>query len=155
MADKVSFDGPNKLVIVENGITSLDFDADIYSAWKRWIQLSDNFKYLQAIRVVGGDPTVGLNALGSTFFFMNNWKLRPYEGNHELSINGNFYGEGGYNPLQPTIGSYNVLVTRQTSNLIDLITVSTGSALTPDQAAQLIQILNNTNLTKILSLGMS
>lgn len=151
MADLVSFDGPNQLVIVNYGETALDFDADIYSAWKRWV-VDGNDGYYQAFRVVGGDPTVGSSYLGSTFFFMNGWKLRPYEGNHELTITGNFYAEGGYNPLVQTLGNYNVLVTRVVTNLIDLIAINSGSGLTPEQAIELTRILNNTNLIKALSL---
>lgn len=153
MAEKVSFDGPNKLIIVNYGENTLDFNSDIYSAWKRWMQTGNNDGYEQALRVVGGDPTVGTNALGSTFFLMNNWKIRPYEANHELAINGNFYGEGGYNPIQPTIGNYNVLVTRNVSNLIDLVTVNSGSGLTPEQADQLAKTYKNSNLSKALLLS--
>ena len=151
MADLVSFDGPNKLIIVNDGENALNFDADIYSPWKRWVA-EGNDGYLQAIRVVGGDPTISGNYLGSTFFLMNGWMIKPYEANHELTITGNFYGEGGYNPLQATIGNYNVLVTRSVTNIIDLISINTGSGLTTEQALELTRILNNTNLIKAISL---
>jgi hypothetical protein len=37
MADPVTFDGPNRLIIVNDGETELEAERDIYSAWKRWM----------------------------------------------------------------------------------------------------------------------
>jgi hypothetical protein len=148
MADLVDFNGPEKLIIVDYGISSLNFAEDIYSSWKRWV--NDGYDgYLQAIRVIGGDPTVNGQYLGSTFFLMNGWKIRPYEGNHELTISGNFYSEDGYSPFENTIGNYNVLITRVVSNIID---ESSGTGLTTEQANQLQNTYRNTNLIKALTL---
>ena len=35
---KVTFDGPNKIIIVNEGVTELDFREDVYSNWKEWLK---------------------------------------------------------------------------------------------------------------------
>jgi len=120
MSEKVTFDGPAKLIRVETGIISLDFDDDVYSAWKRWIALSDNAKYSEAIRTVGGDPISDVKSLGATFFLLNGWRLKPYEASHRLSINGNVFTDpAGFSIITSTTGSYNVTVEMFVSNLSD------------------------------------
>ena len=34
---KVTFDGPNKVIIVNQDVIGLDFRVDVYSAWKEWV----------------------------------------------------------------------------------------------------------------------
>lgn len=119
----VTFDGPNKIIIMDNNITDITV-KEIYSEWKDWVLLSDNSKYLEAMRVVGGDPITDIISLGSTFFLSNGWKIRPYEGNHTLNIEGNLFTDDGLTPFVQSIGNYNILISMNRSNLID--TVSTG-----------------------------
>ncbi len=117
---KVTFDGVSKLIIVNYGETALNVKTDIYSAWKNWVQIDDNAKYLSALRVVGGDPTVGANAVAPYFFLTNGWKIRPYEGNHTLNITGNLFIDDpityGSNVTVPTISYYQVLVNMATTS---------------------------------------
>jgi hypothetical protein len=54
----VTFDGVNKLIYINPGVTALDIDSDIYSEWKEWSQTEDNMKYLNPWSVIGGEPTV-------------------------------------------------------------------------------------------------
>lgn len=131
---KVTFDGINRLIIINFGETSIDVAIDVYGDWKEWILQSDNSKYTVAISAIGGDPIGGGRYLGSTFFLENGWKLRPYEGNHVLSVVGNLYTRDGSSPFVPTIGSYNVLTSMQVSNLIDTVSTS-GVSYTLDQIA--------------------
>ena len=126
--EKVAFDGNAKQIQVEYGITSIDIAVDVYSAWKRWLALSDNSKHAQAFSVIGGEPTVGNLKTGTTFFLLNGWKIKPYEGNHTLTISGNLYTDDASDPITPTSGTYKVLVRLTTSNLID--TVVSGSGVT-------------------------
>lgn len=135
---KVTFDGANKIIIINDGETFIDVEEDLYSAWKEWVLVDDNVKFLAAMRGVGGDPTVGGDFLGATFFLINGWKIRPFEGDHSLTVRGNLFSEDGLDPFIPTLGEHTILVTRQVSNLIDKIT---GSAtLTIEQAEQLVKI---------------
>ena len=118
---KVTFDGINYRMIVNYGVTSLDVKTDLYSDWKEWVQQIENSHWEMAMRAVGGDPTVGSEKLGSTFFLMNGWRIRPYEGDHRLVINGNLYQEFGLSISVPTLGNYKVEVTINNSNLVQAL----------------------------------
>jgi hypothetical protein len=80
---KVTFDGPNKLIVINDGESSISIEDDIYSSWKQWSKLRDYLKFVPACRSVGGDPTVEGNFLGATFFTINNWQI-------QISDNTNF-----------------------------------------------------------------
>lgn len=130
-----TFDGPNKLIILSSGTTVCDI-KDMYSRWKEWVATSNNSKYLPAMSVLGGDPLPGGRYLGTTYFLENGWKVRPYEGNHTLSISGNIYSRDGTDPFVNTIGSYNVRIMLVVSNLVD--TVSTGGVGTVGEVANAV-----------------
>lgn len=117
----VTFDGELKLVIVNQGITNLNIKDDVYSNWKEWLSVYDYMKYEQAFRSVGGDPLPSGDNLGSTFFLMNGWKMRTWEGNHTLDVVGNIYTESGQPVFVLTLGSWNILVNNTVSNLIDKV----------------------------------
>jgi hypothetical protein len=116
---KVSFDGPNRLMVVNPGTLELDVETDIYSDWKEWTLIGDNGKYLPAMRTVGGDPTTAGLALGATFFLINGWRIRSWEGDHRLQVAGNLYTEEGDSPYIPVLGAYTVTIESRISNLID------------------------------------
>jgi hypothetical protein len=134
---KVTFDGINRLIIINFGETSIDVAIDVYGDWKEWVLQNDNSKYTVAISAIGGDPIGGGRYLGSTFFLENGWKIRPYEGNHVLTVTGNLYTRDGSSPFVPTLGTYNVLTSMQVSNLIDTVSISGGS-LTIEQIAEAV-----------------
>lgn len=118
---KCTFDGANKLIIVNPGEEYIDVKVDIYSDWKEWLQTADNLKWDQALRVVGGDPLPGGIYLGATFFLMNGWKIKPAEADGNLTIDGNIYSEDGLNPVVSTEGNYNVRVDMIRSNIINVV----------------------------------
>lgn len=74
---KVTFDGPNKVITVDPGVTALDIRIDVYSDWKEWVQLGNNSVYPPAIRTVGGDTIDEFGGVfaGDLYFLINNWKL--------------------------------------------------------------------------------
>ena len=118
-SSKIGFDGINKLILIADGITELNVKDDIYSVWKRWVQVPDrnNAAFLQAMSAVGGDPITPTEFLGSTFFLENGWRLQPAPGQYILSILGNLYTrEVNGNPVIPTQG---VSVSLVRSNLVD------------------------------------
>ncbi len=142
MAEKVTFDGIKKRIIVNYGEDALDAERDIYSAWKRWnVQLDDgdNAKYLQALRTVGGDPIGGSQIISPYFFLLNGWRLKPYEATHRLVVDGNLFVDEGGTPFVPTSGAHNVVIEMQTSSksITDTITVSAGSGLSQAEHDQL------------------
>ena len=73
---KVTFDGANRIIRVNEGVTTLDIKKDIYSDWKEWVSaMPDNSYWLPAVRTVGGDPTISGQRAGDIYFLINNWKL--------------------------------------------------------------------------------
>jgi hypothetical protein len=118
---KVTFDGGNRLIIVNSGVTEIDIKADVYAAWKEWVIDADHAKWLPAMSAAGGDPTTAGRALGATFFMENGWKLRPYEGHHRLTITGNLYSRDGSDPFVNTVGAFNVRIVMAVSNLVDTV----------------------------------
>lgn len=116
---RVTFDGPNRLMLVNEGVTAIDVEVDLYSDWKEWSLLYDHGKYLPAMRSVGGDPTTGGRALGATFFLLNGWRVRTWEGDHRLTVTGNLFTEEGEPPFIPVVGPYTTIIESNVSNLID------------------------------------
>jgi len=124
---KVTFDGINKLIIVNNGVTQLDVKRDVYSSWKEWVFLEQNSQYERALETVGGEPTVAGQFLDVTYFLVNGWKIKPYSGSYTLNIIGNIFDiDGGQikvdadiNPLFPNNISINTntsVIVRQVSS---------------------------------------
>lgn len=113
-----TFDGTNKLIIIDNGVTSFSV-ADLYSRWKDWFALSDNSKYETAFgNSVGGNSLGGGIILGSYYFLQNGWKIRPQEADHILEITGNLYPIPDTASLfQTTVGSFNVQIIMRNSSL--------------------------------------
>jgi hypothetical protein len=145
MAEKVTFDPVNRLIIVDNGITELDAKVDLYSDAKEdWASDATLNKLRLPFRTIGGDPLGGGLTAGAYFFLQNQngWRLRPYEGDHELRIVGNFYPEDAGSPvIVPTLGDYTVLVRLETSSLTQatdaetLWTMTMPASSDPDTAA--------------------
>lgn len=122
---KVTIDGPNRLIVINLGETSISVKEDLYSEWKNWTTQGDNSKYLPAFSVIGGEEISAGKYVGTTYFLENGWRVRPYEGDHVLAVEGNLYTrESGERPVIPTVGSYNVMVELVRSNLVDTIATS-------------------------------
>ena len=112
------FDGNAKIINLTTGTTNVSV-RDLWSRYCDWLAIGDNSKYVSAMRVVGGDPLPGSKELGLTFFLRNGWKIRPYEGDHTLNIEGNLYSEDGSSPYSAVLGSFNVMIISSVSNLVD------------------------------------
>ena len=105
-----SFDGATKRINLTGGTTSFAAQ-DMYSRWKDWMVADPlNTGYLEAFRVVGGDPTTGSNQVASYYFLTNGWRIKPDEADHQLLVDGSLVVDGGGNPYVPTTGSFNVQV---------------------------------------------
>ena len=148
MAAKVSFDYNNRIIeIIESptGDSSsvaeptveIDVQVDIYSDGKEdWYAggILNGFKF--PVRTVGGDSIPGGRQLGITYFLQHGWRIRPYEADHRLIVDGNLYTEEGDSPFVQTAGSYNVMLELTVSNLIDLIV--SGSGVTEQDKTDII-----------------
>ena len=126
---KVTFDGPNKLILIGYGVTNIDVQTDIYSDWKEWTGVRDNLKYAEALRKVGGDNTIGNAFLGVTFFLTNGWRIRTWEGNHRLNLDGNLFVEGSGSIFVDTLRPWMIQTSIMRSNLVDVVVVSGSSAV--------------------------
>jgi len=126
----VVFDGDNLLVKVNQGVTTLDIQTDIYSAWKEWIQIGNNAKFLPALRTIGGDPTIEQKVVAPYFFLMNGWKIKPYSWNHTLNLIGNLFVDNseiyGSNAIIPPDGYFTVLVNMSTTSDASRLLVGSG-----------------------------
>lgn len=138
----VTFDGITKRMIV-TGVSSIDVQKDLYSGWKHWIIQSDNAKYLQAIRPVGGDSIGGGQRSPAYFFLMNDWKVVVDGINVDFSLN--LYCEEASNvSVFPFLISNNGSASYKVSDS-PIVVQSTGSGLSPEQDAKLSTIDINTN----------
>jgi hypothetical protein len=153
--ESVTFDGPNKLIIVNFGITSLDVKGDIYSAWKRYVLTQDGSKFAPAFDAVGGDPIGGGRYVGAFFLLANGWKIRPYEGDHTLTLTGNLFGEVGQSLVVSTLSDYQVEVVVERS--VDAMGIATGGGtsdgFTSSDRANMAAILQAA--TSILNLNQA
>lgn len=120
---KVTFDGPNRLILINFGVTEINFLQDVYSNWKEWMldPTSVNAKYLPAISVIGGDPLPGSRQLGTTFFLENGWRMRTWNGNHTLTVNGNVFTREGDELFVDTTEPVTTRIVLNTSTLVETV----------------------------------
>jgi hypothetical protein len=139
----ISIDGPNKLFVLTIGTTELDV-KELYSTWKEWVLLSDNSKYLDAFRSVGGEDidVVTGTKIPAYIFMLNGWVVRPQEASHTLAVtNGILVVEGGGDPFIDTLGAFAVRINYQQP--VQAISYNTGgvlAGLTPTQETMLIEL---------------
>jgi len=100
--DKVSFNGITKIIQVNAGVTELDIQTELYSAWIRWFERVENTQYLPAMRFTGLDPIPG-GQTGGTFFTINGWKV-VYDP-RIVAISGILYSDDYSTPYYFTDGS--------------------------------------------------
>jgi len=144
---KVTFDGINKLILINEGETEIDVQTDIYSDWKEWVLLENNLKYLPIMNTVGGEPTIAGQRLDVTYFLINGWKLKPYPGSYDLNIIGNIFdADGGSIKVPADIiddNPNNISITTNTSVIVRQLssTATSGSGgLTVEENAALFNI---------------
>ena len=119
---KVTFDGINRLIIINDDVNTIDVKADIYSDWKEWVQLRDNAKFLPALRVTGGDPTDVGQFSGDIYFLINNWRILV---DHSCKIDGVIYSDNYPSPFVQVTGTQ--LVTNKVSSLVSVVSTSGGA----------------------------
>ena len=91
MADAL-FDGINKFITLPD-IGEFDAQVNLYSAWKEWVQLGDNAKFLPAFDTTGGDQ-VGADQEIAPYFFCRNdlgWRIKMPSANGEIVLAGNLF----------------------------------------------------------------
>lgn len=126
----MTFDGPNKLIILTNGTSSVSV-RDLWSRWIDWYLTDDNSKYLPTFETVGGndiDESEGTK-IPVYAFLLNGWKIRPQEANHTLKVSdGILLVSGGGDPFVNTLGNYVVRINyQQPVQAISFVTGSSGT----------------------------
>lgn len=131
MSTKFTFDGPNLLAIIKPGVTAVDIQQELYSAWKEDLRLAvgdDLSKFPPLfIESIGGNDFGGGKVL-SPFLIFNNtdgWRIRGPEENSEIVLDGNLFPESPATAITvPTIGAFTQSLIFQRS--VDAFTVTTG-----------------------------
>lgn len=121
--DKVTFDGIAKLITVNDGVTSLDIRADLYSAWVAWASMPNNQQYLYAVRYTGLDAIPG-GRTGDSYFLINGWRL--ILDLRRVAVNGILFSDNystayydvDMNPQYPATVSALVNVVSTTQNVV-------------------------------------
>lgn len=124
---KVTFDGINRQIIINDGVSVVDVKRDIYSDWKEWSRLRDNLKYIQAIRTIGGDAIDTLNNryAGDIYFLMNGWKVVV---KHAVQLTGILYSDDGSTPyVIEAGGGIQATVSNLAQTIISTVPVVTGN----------------------------
>lgn len=103
----ITFDPVNKRIILDTSTVSA---VEIYSRSVDWLSIDDNMKYGLIIRQVGSDDLGGGLSIPPYFFLQGDWRVRPMEQDHTLTLDGNLFVDGGGDPVVQTVGNYNVLV---------------------------------------------
>lgn len=131
----ITFDPSSKRIVLDS--TSVTA-SDIWNAWVQWVVLSDNLKYPQAIKQVGGDDLGGGLLIPLYFFLLNDWKIRPMEADHLLVIEGNLFVDGSGQPVVSTLGSFNVSVQYTVPVQAQAYDSGGGGSYTPAEIAEAV-----------------
>lgn len=143
--ERVSFDGVNRRIKVHSDASAIDVKRDLYSAWKRWLQLYDNAKYLPAMRTIGGDPVGSGLFAGDIYFMINGWQI---EIGHNVRVNGILYHD---DPLDVYVILPGGGVTATVSNLAYSLQ---DTGLTEEQANQLAAIPSISTDLRVVNRGV-
>lgn len=103
----IVFDASNKRIVLDSSSVTA---TEIYSRWVDWAALGDNLRHGMVVRQVGSDDLGGGLAIPPYYFLQGEWRVRPMEANHLLTLTGNLFVEGGGQPVVNTLGSFNVSV---------------------------------------------
>jgi len=134
MGLKATFDPAAKLITLTGapvgGFVNIDVAADLYSdAKKDWLSDLNLNKYRFPFVAIGGQD-LGNSIFAGSYYFLDNasgWRIRPYEADHFLELEGNLFGT---DPAQglfvPTVGGFNVVARLNTSSLTQRVVSGSG-----------------------------
>lgn len=126
----ISFDGATKRIVLDSAAASA---AEIWSRWVDWH--AANTQWPLAFTLVGGQALGGGLFIPPYFFLLNGWRVRPMESNHNLTITGNLFVDGGGVPVVSTLGTYQVNVNYTVPVQAQGISTSGGTAPTAAEVA--------------------
>lgn len=138
----ITFDPAAKRIILDSPSATA---TEIYSRWVDWAATGDNVKYGMVIRQVGSDDLGGGLSIPPYYFLQGSWRVRPMEANHNLTITGNLFVEGGGVPVVNTLGGFQVNVNYTVPVQAQGISTSGGSGPTAEQVAAAVLAAMNTS----------
>lgn len=140
----ITFDPAAKRIILDSASVTA---TEIFSRWEDWAVASDNLKYGMVIRQVGSDDLGGGLSIPPYFFLQGDWRVRPMESSHNLTITGNLFVEGGGVPVVPTLGTHQVNVNYTVP--VQAQGISTSGSTGPSAAEIAAAILAAAQITPI------
>ncbi len=123
----ITFDAATKRILLDSAAVTA---TELYSRSADWLATGDNAKYGAVFRQVGGDDLGAGLSIPPYFFLQGAWRVRPMEVDHDLTITGNLFVEGGGTPVVRTLGPYQVNVNYTVPVQAQGISTSGGSAPT-------------------------
>ena len=108
------FKGEERLIEVEDGVEVLDVQ-DLYSRYKDWV-LEGNSQWVNAMVPIGGQPIGSGQFISPYIQLVNGWRIKPFEGNHVLTVLGNIITDDEEDPFLSTTGNFNVSIRAQVSS---------------------------------------
>lgn len=126
----ISIDGATRRIILDSDSVTA---AEIWSRWVDWHPA--NPQWPLAFSLVGGQALGGGLFIPPYFFLLNSWRVRPREANHNLTITGNLFVDGGGVPVVSTLGTYQVNVNYTVPVQAQGISTSGSVAPTAEQNA--------------------
>jgi hypothetical protein len=142
----ITFDPSVQRIILDSASVTA---TELYSRWVDWAATSDNAKYGMVFRQVGSDDLGGGLSIPPYYFLQGNWRVRPMESNHNLTITGNLFVEGGGVPVVSTVGTYQVNVNYTVP--VQAQGISTSGSTGPSAADIAAAILAAAQITPIHS----
>ena len=141
----LSFDGATKRITLSPGTVTLSV-IDLWSRWIDWFAISDNSKFGEAMRQVGGDiPSIPIYA-----FLLDGWKIVPQAANHILTItDGVLAVDGGGDPFVDPNGAWSIRINLQTPGIAIGYATGEGSGPTAATIAQQVRAELAAELAKL------
>lgn len=140
----ITFDPASKRIILDTASVTA---TEIYSRSCDWLAAGDNAKYGAIFRQVGSDDLGGGLSIPPYFFLQGLWRIRPMEANHNLTITGNLFVEGGGVPVVQTLGAYQVNVNYTVP--VQAQGISTSGSTGPIAAEIVAEVMAALNATTI------
>ncbi len=145
----LTFKGDARLIELDPNTTEINVQ-DIYSRYKDWVLDDEGAKWANAMTPVGGQPIGGGSFIAPYIVLINNWKIKPFEGNHILTVVGNIISDDESNPFVDTGGDFNVTI----KNIVSSNTIAVGGdRYTLEQIAQEVWDYNLSNHDEQNSVG--
>jgi hypothetical protein len=140
----IAIDGLSRRIVLDSGSVTAE---GCWTAWVDWH--ANNRRWPLALKLVGGIELGGGLFIPPYFFLLNDWRIRPMEGDHDLDFQGNLFVEGGGNPFVRTLGPYQVNV--RSTVPVQAQGIATSGSTGPSASSIAAAILTAAQITPIYS----